>query len=122
MGGPPLYQLDHYNKFAFNTRYQQQLHLAWPLEAGKILTVWEPPKALPTKPLESECASRFRKEAVATLIASSKVTSEGIAEEANGQQQNEALKLLAEPWVKHNDQTGIGPVRLAGLKIESASL
>jgi hypothetical protein len=52
------------------------------------------PKANSTKPLERECASRFRKEAVATLIASGKVTSKGIAEEANGRPQNEALKKL----------------------------
>jgi hypothetical protein len=64
------------------------------LEVGEILTVWEPPKVLSTKPLESECASRFRKETVATLIASGMVISKGIAEEANGRQQNEALKEL----------------------------
>jgi hypothetical protein len=94
MAGSPLYQLEHCNKLSFNTRYQQQHHLAWTLETGEILTVWKPPKALPTKPLESECASRFRKEAMATLIASGMVTSEGIAEEANGRPQNEALKEL----------------------------
>jgi hypothetical protein len=46
-----------------------------------------------------------------------------IAEEANGQPQNEALKERDElPWVKRNHQTGIGPVQLVGLKIESAPL
>jgi hypothetical protein len=36
---------------------------------GETLTVRENPKAQSTKPLETECGSRFRKEAVATLIA-----------------------------------------------------
>jgi hypothetical protein len=74
--------------------------LIWPFPPkslkllDEILTVWEPPKALSTKRLESECVSRFRKEAVATLIASGMVTSKWIANEANGRPQNEALKEL----------------------------
>jgi hypothetical protein len=52
------------------------------------------PKAFPNKPLENECVSRFQKEAVATLIAWGKITSEGIVEEANGRPQNKALKEL----------------------------
>jgi hypothetical protein len=57
---------------------------------------------------------------VAELIALGMVTSEGIAEEANGRPQNEALSSFTRIWVKRNDQTGIGPVHLTGLKIESA--
>jgi hypothetical protein len=88
---------------------------------GEISTVWEALKALSTKLLESECASRFRKEAVAKLIISGMVTSKEIAEEANGRPQNEALIELINShrpsvWTKR----GSAQCTQAGLKIESA--
>jgi hypothetical protein len=69
-------------------------------------------------PLKSRLSSCSRKVAMATLIASGMVTTEGIGEEPNGISRNELLKR--KPWVKGIDQMGAGPNQLFWPKIESA--
>jgi hypothetical protein len=114
--------LEDCNKSALITRYQEFLEMVWPLELGEILTVWEPPKAPSIKLLETECGSRSQKGAVATLIASCKVTSKVDCWRSKwATAERSPKRIYPHGWSVTTKQASV-QCALAGLKIESALL
>jgi hypothetical protein len=100
--------------------------VTWPLHTGhssfmgETSTVREPPKALSTKPLECECASRFRKEAVAELIALGMVTSRADCRRCEWDIAKRSPGISREIMGEAHRPNGSRSRTATGLKIESA--